>query len=104
MIGYDAGLGSFYDRYLAQKCVNRSQSNCGDDDANVDGAGALGNDGTFTVFELVHPLNSGESTDLAAGPGDVFGFFLSLQSGNGAQGNTQVPGFRNYIGFTVVGF
>ena len=104
VIGYDSDDGAFYDRHLTPRCVNSGQAGCGADDANTDGAGALGNDGTFTVFELVHPLNSGESTDIAAGTGDSFGFFLTLQSGNGAQGNTQVPGFRSYQTIQVVGF
>ncbi|MBT8404907.1 MAG: Ig-like domain-containing protein, partial [Gemmatimonadetes bacterium] len=103
VIGVDDETG-FFDRHLTQRCVNSGQASCGNDDTSADGAGAVDNDGTFTVFELVHPLNSGESTDLAVGTGDTFGFFLSLQSGNGAQGNTQVPAFRVYQDFTVVGF
>jgi hypothetical protein len=103
VVGIDDETG-FYDRFLPQRCVNRSQAGCGDDDATADGAGSVGNDGTYTVFELVHPLNSGENTDLAVSAGDTFGFFLTLQSGNGAQGNTQVPGFRVYRNVTVAGF
>ena len=51
-----------------------------------------------------------KNTDLAVpipllpGTTYTFGFFLTLQSGNGAQGNTQVPAFRQYLDFTVVGF
>jgi hypothetical protein len=102
-IGFVGATRTFFDEYLTQRCVNRSQSGCGDADPILDGAGAVGNDGTYTVFELAHPLGTGQETDISVGTGDVFGFFLTLQSGNGAQGNTQVPGFRSYIDFTVVG-
>ena len=56
----------------------------------------LGNDGMYTVYELSHPLNSGDANDISVQTGDMFQFFLSLTNGNGAQGNTQVPGFRQY--------
>jgi len=35
--------------------------------------------------------------------GDMLGFFLSVQQGNGAQGNTQWPDFRSYEQITIVG-
>jgi hypothetical protein len=35
--------------------------------------------------------------------GDPVGFFLTLRVGEGAQGNTQFPGFRQYAGITIVG-
>lgn len=101
-IGYDADLGSFFDEYLTQKCENRSQSGCGDADGLSDGSGMVDNDGTWTVFELSHPLNSGQAQDIAAAVGQAFGFYVTLLSGNGAQGNTQFPGFRSYLSFVPV--
>jgi hypothetical protein len=96
VIGSDEQTG-FYDDYLTNRCANRSQAGCSSTDSNgQDGAGALGNDGTYTVYEISHPLNGDGAQDISVSPGDTFGFFLSLTNGNGAQGNTQVPAFRVY--------
>ena len=96
----------FQDLHLTAACLRSRQSSCGTDDVRAggtrDGQGALGQQGTMRVYELAHPLNSGDAGhDLAVGPGNTFGLFLSLSVGNGAQGNTQWPGFRNYLRVTV---
>lgn len=63
----------------------------------MDVLAALANDGTFTTSELSHPLGGdANGQDLVRSAGDALGFFLTLRIGSGAQGNTQVPGFRSY--------
>ncbi len=102
-IGYDAGTRSFLDQYLTAKCLNSSQSGCGGVDTAVNGAGAVANDGTWTTYELSHPLTGGGAQDLSRAPGQNLGFFLTLRIGSGAQGNTQIPGFRIYRSITIAG-
>ncbi len=103
-IGYDADANVFFDEYLTAKCANSGQSGCGKADGGTpDGAGAAGNDGAWTTFELVHPLSSGDARDFSLTAGDAVGFFLTVQVGNGAQGNTQHPGFRVFRSITVEG-
>ena len=101
VIGYDASALSFYDQYLTAKCVSSSQSGCGAADAISHGSAAAANAGGWTTYELSHPLTGGGVQDIARAAGDPLGFFLSLQVGNGAQGNTQVPGFRAYEQVTI---
>jgi hypothetical protein len=102
-IGFEDGVGPI-DEYLTRRCARRSQSGCGDADSDdvvnvVIGGGGPQNDGMYTIYELSHPLNddSGEDINVAGltGAQDV-GFYLTLSIGNGAQGNTQIPGFRVY--------
>lgn len=105
LIDADDGFG---DEYLTDKCANRTQAGCGEadtsDGGSLDGSGAFGNDGTYTVYELSHPLNGGDALhDLSLSQGDPLGFFLTLQLGNGAQGNTQWPGFRQFKVITIKG-
>jgi hypothetical protein len=58
----------------------------------------LGNDGTYTVYELSHPLSGNPGQDFTLSVDNpTVGFFLTLNNGNGAQGNTQFPGFRQYL-------
>lgn len=90
----------FADLHLVRRCLNSGQASCGDADA-TNGSGAFGTDPGFSVWELSHPLSSGEGGDIAVGAGDPLGLFLSLVNGNGAQGNSQWPGFRNYLAITV---
>jgi hypothetical protein len=98
---FDPSSGGL-DRYLTAKCTNSSQASCGADDAGNDVTGAFRNDlGGVTVYEISHPLSTGEalnglSIDLDAVAGDMAGFFVTLRLGSGAQGNTQWPGFRVY--------
>jgi hypothetical protein len=98
----------FFDEYLTAKCANSSQAGCGDADTSdggtTDGVGAIGYDGTHLVYELAHPLASGDTGhDFQLAPGDTFGTFLTLQIGNGASGNTQIPGFRDWLDIVVRG-
>lgn len=101
-IGFDTREGGFFDAYLTQSCVKKSQSGCGSlDQVSQDGAGALGNDGTHTIYELSHPLQGSPGEDFIRSSGDHLGFFVTLSIGNGAQGNTQYPGFRNYLDVVI---
>jgi hypothetical protein len=94
-IAYDADSGDFTDEYLTTRCLNRSQSGCGSlDEVSQDGEAAMDNDGTWTVYELSHPLGGTPGEDFVRAAGDPLGFYLTLRSGKGAQGNTQWPGFR----------
>jgi len=102
-IGYDAGTRTFLDQYLTSKCLNSNQSNCGANDTVRHGSAAVRNDGTWTTYELSHPLTGGGVQDLSRAAGQQLGFFLTLRVGNGAQGNTQVPGFRSYRQITITG-
>lgn len=67
----------------------------------LDGAGAFANDGSFTLYELSHPLNSGDTQDFALAPNDVIGFRLSLRMIDGPYpdgfGDTDFPisGFQD---------
>ncbi|MDP2955873.1 MAG: hypothetical protein Q8N53_05595 [Longimicrobiales bacterium] len=101
-IGYDAGAATFFDHYLTAKCASNGQAGCGSPDpTRQDGAGAIGNDGTWTVYELSHPLQGTAGEDFIRSAGQNLGFFLTLRIGNGAQGNTQWPGFRMFQGITI---
>lgn len=101
-IGFNPGGGGFFDAYLTQTCVNRSQAGCGSlDRVSRDGAGALGNDGAYTIYELRHPLRGTAGEDFVLAAGQRVGGFFTLRIGNGAQGNTQYPGFRNYLEMTI---
>ena len=102
-IGYDAGTRVFIDQYLTAKCLNSNQAGCGSNDTVRNGAGSALNDVTWTTYELSHPLSGGGAQDFARARGQQLGFFLSLLNGNGAQGNTQVPGFRQYQQITIAG-
>ncbi|HSG06874.1 MAG TPA: hypothetical protein VLA36_00855 [Longimicrobiales bacterium] len=100
------GDATFYDQYLTAKCANSSQSGCG----AMDPGGASGQNGAgdfdptqpgYITYELVHPLSSGQTEDFSLTKDDLLGFFITLQSGNGAQGNTQFPGFRQFKQITI---
>jgi hypothetical protein len=103
VIGYDFGSRTFLDQSLNQQCVNRNQAGCSVGGEPVDGSGAIGNDGTWTVYELAHPLDGADPADFSLAAGDPVGFFLTLRIGGGAQGNTQFPGFRKYAVITIAG-
>ena len=56
-----------------------------------------GSSGGFVFYEISHPLrNSGQLQDFDLESGDSVGLFLRLAVGNGAQGKTIWPGFREY--------
>jgi hypothetical protein len=57
---------------------------------------------SWGVFEVVHPLKSDDpehNTQLELG--DATGFFVVVQQGNGAKGNTEWPGFRVWQTFDI---
>lgn len=104
IIGYDADQQRALDQFLTARCANNNQSGCGRNDNSMDVAGAVANDGVYTTYELSqHLAGDANGEDLVAAAGDQLGFFLTVRVGNGAQGNTQVPGFRDYRSITIVG-
>jgi hypothetical protein len=113
---------STFDKFVDAGCVGSSQSSCGFNDAVGGGANqtaaAFNNTvGGKTVYEMKHPLKTGDvctvggnkacgsttgyAIDLPADAGQTKGFFLTLRLGSGAQGNTQWPGFLNYLPITI---
>jgi protocatechuate 3,4-dioxygenase beta subunit len=100
-IGYDSETRTFLDQFLTAKCLNSNQAGCGGNDTIVNGQGQAANDGTWTTYELSHPLSGGGVQDISRAPGQSLGFYLTLRIGGGAQGNTQVPGFRIYQPITL---
>ncbi|MDT8341138.1 MAG: hypothetical protein RQ751_06465 [Longimicrobiales bacterium] len=105
-MNFDPTLGTaglYTDEFLTKKCTNSSQSGCGDLDVNHGGTSEGGADfdntrGGVTIYELFKPLRSGDPAhDLSLAPGDEVGFFGTLRLGKGAKGNTQFPGFRDWV-------
>ncbi len=107
--GYNPDLGVIDDyRTDAPPCSpDAGQAGCAaydiDDGGTKNGAAAFRNDGTFSVYEMSHPLNSGDvGHDFVLSAGQTVGFFLSLRMiGTGGQwpqdfGDTDFPGFRNF--------
>jgi|GEM_PF-2201867 len=74
-------------------------------DGSTDGDGTVGHDGTATVFEFSHPLNSGDVNDFALSPGQMVGFFfhLRLADEDFSLGETYFPGLNNYGTIEVFG-
>lgn len=72
------------------------------DDTVKDGAGAFANNGTHSVFEISHPLNSGQTgQDFALSPGSTIGVFFQLIIGDVT---TTYPGpFIQYTPITISG-
>jgi hypothetical protein len=95
-----SGAFEFQDRYLTSGCLNSKQADCGALDTSnggaSNGAGATAHANSRFVYEVSHPLNSGDARDFALSIGNQVGMFLALQLGSGAQGNTQWPAFRQY--------
>jgi hypothetical protein len=114
------------DKFIDEKCVGSSQSNCGRHDLGLGGdnqtEAAFNNTvGGETVYEMAHPLSTGDLCTVPGnnqcGDGPAFpidldklsgqepegtaGFFLTLALGSGAQGNTQWPGFLDYWMITI---
>ena len=105
VLSLDAVTG-LTDAFLAAKCTNSSQSSCWSTDVSNGGSnngnGAVANDGEYTTYELSKPLNSGDvGHDFALSAGAHVGLFLTLQTGGGAAGNTQWPGFRQYLSVRI---
>ena len=106
ILSLDAVTG-FVDAFLTLKCTTSSQSSCWATDASAggvnNGSGKSKNDGTYTTYEVSHPLNtSDDAHDFSLVAGGKVGLFLTLQTGSGAAGNTQWPGFRKFQEITIV--
>jgi hypothetical protein len=91
------------DRYLDATCAGSSGSSvCNAIDANnnvnadVQGPG-VGTNGDFIFYEVSQLLNSGDDDDFDLQSDDYVGLFFRLAVGNGAQGKTIWPGFRDYF-------
>lgn len=111
------GTWLFRDRYLSQDCVGSKQADCGPDDPGPpDGTGHASwnpnltiDDVTgFFVYEMAHPLKSGDSVhDLQRSFGQTLGFYLAVSLGTGSKGNTEWPSqngrFKFYQGYQVEG-
>lgn len=46
---------------------------------SLDGAGAFSNDGTHTIYEMSHALDSGDLFDFSLSPGDIIGLTLHIR-------------------------
>jgi hypothetical protein len=95
------GVSETSDRHLDATCAGSSGSSvCGAIDASQEvSAGVQFNiaaSGDFVFYEISHPLSSGELQDFDLESGDTVGLFLRLAVGNGAQGKTIWPAFRDY--------
>ena len=83
---------------------------CGLFDTDVggtnDGTGVYANDGTSSIYEFEHPLDSADDAhDFSLSPGDIVGFNLSIHlfNLNGESGITRFPGLaRDFFGDIVV--
>ncbi|MDH3457859.1 MAG: hypothetical protein OER90_13555 [Gemmatimonadota bacterium] len=95
------------DWHLTANCLNKKQSSCGEADPAPHGP--LLTDYFFstgtgsTVFELKRSLNSDGSDpyDFSIQLGQTLGFYVVVQMGNGAQGNSEYPDFRVYERITI---
>ncbi|HVI22823.1 MAG TPA: hypothetical protein VM691_05020, partial [Myxococcales bacterium] len=68
-----------------------------------DGVGAFVNDGTTSIYELLHPLRSGDTHDFSLVSGNRIGtnvFFRLLQM-DGAFQDTNVPGVNAFFPLTI---
>lgn len=119
------------DMFIDNQCSGSSQTNCGQLDSDYSALGAaaartfggFSSDGNRTVYEIAHPLNSGDVcngasdgsrgchgytgpidlvAEAGADPVQVRGFFLSLRMGSGSQGNTVWPGFLKYLAVPIL--
>lgn len=91
---------------VRQDCIIDDQpSLCGVFDTEVggtsDGAAAFGNDGQFTAYEFVHPLDSGDAFDFARAPGSQLGLRIFVRMI--AQGAVFPDGFGD-TRFPTTGF
>jgi hypothetical protein len=96
------------DRFLTANCVGSKQATCGADDTSAGGSydlsgGMVTYTGSKTVYEIAHRLTGDVGHDIQANlaSGTTLGVYLQLQLGNGAQGNTQYPGFRQYLPIVI---
>jgi hypothetical protein len=99
--------GVFQDLVESTAAPCPAGSVCGDSDIGAggrsDGEGASINDGTTSVYELRHPLRSGDTHDFSLVSGNVIGtnvFFRLLQM-DGAFQDTNVPGVNLFFPLTI---
>lgn len=98
-----SGVSTESDRYVDAGCAGSNGSSvCGaiDPDGQDVTAGVQFNttaSGDFVFYEISHPLSSGQPEDFDLESGDSVGLFIRLAVGNGAQGKTIWPGFRDYF-------
>jgi hypothetical protein len=89
-------------RTTAAPCPPNSLCGLADTDlgGTSDGAGAFHYDGTSTVYEARHPLNSGDPDDFALHSGSVIGTNLSIRiiPSNGAIFDNDFPGLLGTSG------
>jgi hypothetical protein len=96
--GFGLSNGLFQDtvRSTAPPCPAASICSVSDTDVQgvVDGAGAFANDGATSIYELRHPLRSGDSNDFGLVSGNRIGTDVSLRlvQTDGALQDTIVPG------------
>jgi len=74
--------GVFVDGAVHTACGSAVVALCSESDrvlgTTQDGAGASSDNGTFTFFELSHPLNSTDLNDFSLAGGDTVGFAMTL--------------------------
>ena len=83
------------------------EAQCGfydvDHGGSNDGAGAFHSNGSFSVYEMSHPLNSGDvGHDFSLAAGQTVGMFVMLQAASQpAIVTTIYPSFRRYLHITI---
>jgi hypothetical protein len=102
------------DWHVSDDCTGSSkQSECGKadvlvgatDDLNSGTAGAVNQVGTTTVYEFARSFENNDPYDFAVpaiGESGYVAFYLVLQRGKGAQGNTEYPDFRVFQPIEIV--
>jgi hypothetical protein len=100
------GLATVSDLWMTSSCINKKQASCGETDGDPMGTDKIAtftNSNSLWTYEVAIPLSNGSSQDidLPIGSGATVGVSITLQIGNGAQGNTQVPGFKQYYDYIV---
>jgi len=101
---YNQGVESFYDNFRDATSAPHDTGYGG----TTDGEGAFQNDGKYSVYEMAHPLNSGDAYDFALDCGFQVGFYLHLRMiAEGASypngyGDTYYPGLNNFEQIIIV--
>jgi hypothetical protein len=107
VIVMNPGAG-FFDDYRTRRPPCPTQSICGmldtDDGGSVDGSGAFAHDGAFHVYEISHPLRSGDAAhDFSLAAGQDLGLQVDIRLiAAGAEwprgfGDTRWPGGGGYV-------
>jgi len=123
----DDGPGTPADKFIDEQCSGSGQSGCGENDADFASTDAGAENQTMaafdntqggeTVYEVSHPLATGDmctvegkgkdksSTtfpcDIDGSVNPELGVFFTLSLGSGAQGDSQIPGFLEYMKVTI---